>query len=598
MNISIKQHNITRLTGLLLAFLLSLGLLSACKSDDTDGTVAFGTDKEELDIPESGSTETLTVQASDGNNWTSSIDQPWIQLTPTNGTGITACTVKVDNSVRDSLRTGNIRLMDSQGNVKNVKVVQSGHKLAIQPAIKDTTIASSASVDERKLKFKVTTNVKFSKVQVSYITAAGETAQQWLQTSGVKPNINLEYDRRPVTVELSIPWDINTGKERKAKIYFTAEGVDNPKDVLVDTLTVTQKGAPEITDDRAGDSLALITIAQRLGNLSWDTSQNMMYWGNVELWEPNDPEAVKNPEMAGRVRKAQFSMVVTKEGIPFEVKYLKYAETLAFTGNSNPQLQTITIGSELNGLKYLKNLSLMGFGVTKLSTGFAQVGQTLEYLNLASNNLTSGVSGENDGYDVWNVLNKKNFPKLKQLMVNANRITSSMNMQNGVKGLKMDISGDQKYDFLQLLKWDTLDSLALSVNYLYGQLPTNQELLDQGFPRWQSGDTFKDYKGNVHEIPAKLVGTPKVLPDTKYFAINLNFLTGTVPDWILYHPHLDEWAPYTFIFNQEDGYNPDGRKPGFSNEPTNLNYYYESDWYPWKKTSTGTQSIRLRRVHR
>lgn len=598
MNVTTNQHSIKRLTGLLLAFLLCLGLFSACKSDDTDGTTAFDVDKAELDIPEIGSVETLTVQASDGNNWTSSIDQPWIQLTPSNGTGTTACTVKVDNSVKDSLRSGSIRLMDSNGNIKNVKVVQSGHKLAIQPDVKDTTIASSATVDERKLKIKVTTNVKFSKVLVKYQYAEGETQQQWLQTSNLKPNVNLEYDRRPVTVELSIPWEINTGKERKAKIYFTAEGVEKPEEVLVDTLTITQKGAPVITDDRAGDSLALITIAQRLGNLSWDTSQNMIYWSNVELWEPNDPEAVKNPDMAGRVRKAQFSMVTTKEGIPFEVKYLKYAESLAFTGNANPQLQTITIGGELNGLKYLKNLSLMGFGVTRLSTDFASTGQTLEYLNLASNNLTSGVQGENDGYDVWNILNKQNFPKLKQLMINANRITSSMNMQNEVKGLKMNISGDQKYDFIKLLQWDTLDSLALSVNYIYGQLPTNQELLDQGFPRWQSGDTFKDYKGNVHEIPAKLVGTPKVLPNTKYFAINLNFLTGTVPDWILYHPHLDEWAPYTFIFNQEEGTTPDGKKPGFSNEPTNLNYYYENDWYPWKKISTEAQNVRLRRVRR
>lgn len=573
-----------------LGCLLCVGMLSSCKSDEDTTGAEFSASVDTLNIPETGSVEALTVLAADGNDWTSSIDKPWVQLTPATGSGTTQCSVKIDNSVEELFRNATIRLMDSQGNVKNIKVVQSGHKLAIVPETSDTTIENSAAIDKRSLKVKVTTNVKFT-VKVEYEAVDGETSTDWLTFDNSKLNVNLEYGKRPVTMELTLPWDINTyTHNRKAKVTFVptaADGVDVSK-VVSEPLTVTQKGAPEITDDRAGDSLALITIAQRLGNLSWDTSQNMQYWSGVTLWEASDPEAVANPDMVGRVREAGFSMVATKESIPFEVKFLKYAETLSFTSNENPQLLAITVGSELSGLKYLKNLSFMGYGVQNLSSDLAQVGKTLEFLDMASNTLTS----------IPSVLTKANFPAMKRLKLNANRITSTMDMRNTVKGLVMDISGDQKEQFVNMLRWDTLDSLALSVNYLYGSLPTDQELLDRGFMPYKKGDTFKDSKG-THEIPAILIGTPKVLPNTKYFAINLNFLTGELPKWVLYHPHLDDWAPFTFIFNQESGYTKEGKAPGFSNEPANLDYYYK--YYPWKKITTddsSTEATRLRKTRR
>ena len=61
---------------------------------------------------------------------------------------------------------------------------------------------------------------------------------------------------------------------------------------------------------------------------------------------------------------------------------------------------------------------------------------------------------------------------------------------------------------------------------------------------------------------------------TKRFAINLNRLSGELPDWLLYHPALDIWIPYSLVFQQE-GRASDGTQAGFSNEPVNLNYYYD-----------------------
>ena len=67
---------------------------------------------------------------------------------------------------------------------------------------------------------------------------------------------------------------------------------------------------------------------------------------------------------------------------------------------------------------------------------------------------------------------------------------------------------------------------------------------------------------------------PKVLPNTNFFAINLNRLYGELPNWLLYHPKLDLWYPELLIWSQE-GRAKDGNKAGFSNAPTNLNYYYD-----------------------
>ena len=77
----------------------------------------------------------------------------------------------------------------------------------------------------------------------------------------------------------------------------------------------------------------------------------------------------------------------------------------------------------------------------------------------------------------------------------------------------------------------------------------------------------------------------------KKLSLNLNFLNGKLPDWILYHPYLSFWDPFTMIFQQELSTTSSMAKntkgeviTKFINEPTNLsNYGLDEDGKP--KTS-------------
>ena len=125
--------------------------------------------------------------------------------------------------------------------------------------------------------------------------------------------------------------------------------------------------------------------------------------------------------------------------------------------------------------------------------------------------------------------------------------------------------------FKRLLRWEKLDTIRLSVNYMQGELP---DMTDEGLPVW----TFEELKDSLAtgltELPAELKNVPKVLPNTSFFAINFNRFTGQLPQWLLMHPKLDVWAPYSLVF-QQDGKDKSGKSAGFYNEPVSLDYYYE-----------------------
>ncbi len=60
-------------------------------------------------------------------------------------------------------------------------------------------------------------------------------------------------------------------------------------------------------------------------------------------------------------------------------------------------------------------------------------------------------------------------------------------------------------------------------------------------------------------------------------SVNLNFFTGNLPEWVLYHPHLIEWDPEVLIYHQmEKGLNSEGKMVRFDNEPTNFDKYFEA----------------------
>lgn len=130
-----------------------------------------------------------------------------------------------------------------------------------------------------------------------------------------------------------------------------------------------------------------------------------------------------------------------------------------------------------------------------------------------------------------------------------------------------------------LLKWEPgtnskgetvtgLDTLVLSVNYLQGEIPSFKD--DNSIGNY----TEDDIANSADTLPRKMLEVKRVMPQLKQLSLNLNRLTGELPEWLLLHPSLDWWDPYTLLFTQE-GKDELGNLAGFTNVPANLNEYYK-----------------------
>ena len=148
------------------------------------------------------------------------------------------------------------------------------------------------------------------------------------------------------------------------------------KEIDAVILTVRQKPALKIEDNRSGDSLAIITINKKVqATMSFDTSENMQNWSYVTLWEATDDD-LPSKEAIGRVRSVKFIMVNLKEGetLPKEVKHLKYLESFGIQSNANFQLREVLLGEEICELEHLKYLSIYAYGLIKLPDNFIKLG--------------------------------------------------------------------------------------------------------------------------------------------------------------------------------------------------------------------------------
>ena len=118
--------------------------------------------------------------------------------------------------------------------------------------------------------------------------------------------------------------------------------------------------------------------------------------------------------------------------------------------------------------------------------------------------------------------------------------------------------------------WDTLEELRLSNNYIEGQIP-DFTVGQDGVEAWSQSDV-EAWGGDTIK---NLVGMPKIMPNMKRLTLNLNFFTGNIPDWILYHPRLFDWFPESLIYMQHNnGLDSNGKMAKFDNEPTDYEYYY------------------------
>ena len=631
---------------LTLGIVLAAGLFTACSDkDDVEIPGGLALDKEEIAIGPQGGTEQIAIAAS--QDWVANTSEPWLMLSPANGVGSVEGSIKVDSTLSNTLRSTELRFQGANGQSRKLTITQFGYGKQIflkEPVVE---IENSDSYDNRAFESLISANVecKIGKIEYSFegnMTDAEKAENEseregWLlnkkdEDKLVGTNLGIVLDRkyRPRSVNFKFRWAMNVVPAvRVAKVHLVpvkaedqlVDADGNPTEDVV--LTVRQKAAPKIEDNRAGDSLSVIIINQKLGSMiTYDTSDNMRNWSSVTLWEATDDFVKTHPEALGRVRSVRYSMFNLKSGetLPKEVRNLKFLESFTLAANENNQIREVELGEDICELKYLKNLTIQAYGMTHLPANFVKLGKNLETLNLVSNNF-------NKLSDITNVVNEEHFPKLRNLILYAQRRTDvAINISLLDKnsegnyiyntypiGLYGNIStgSSDRQALLKLLTWDKLNALELSYCFLEGQLPTDDEM-DAALEAAGKATRYSkaDFSDNKADYLDKLVGdtckwllsgrnnpvtcknkegvvmyrdvyptqVPRVLPNCRALSLNLNFFTGAVPKWILYHPHLAEWSPAILVFNQTPkGKNSTGAAVGFTNmkeENFILDYYY------------------------
>lgn len=598
-------------------------LAISCKEED-NVVSEFSIDKTEIAIGADGGSELLEIK---GNvKWQGTSESSWLKFSPSNGEGSAICEVLVDSSVVAEPREGVITFMAAgQTSATTVKVMQMGYAKGIFVSEEDRTISVENSAKLEELFFEVTmmANVNFD-VQVNNLPAEDGTVsdKEWLTYKKETPNY--EYGDRPRLLKLHFDWDVNMSETaRTAEVIITPQETSDTEGDGAVKLIVTQKAAPVITDDRAGDSLAILSIYSSMNGLfAWDASENMRYWKGVELWETTDKyikieadgtinySAPVPKELVGRLKSVEFTLFETEESLPYQVKYLKTAESITFSGNSNTFLKNIVLGNEICDLvKYgnLRNLAICAYGLVGLPENFTELGNTLISLDLGSNNFeVMGEAGTTiDGVKVIGIesITQDHFPYLRKLdLTKINRYDTTKDLSAykgkddklgfrwttgyGGDGFPGPSDGYNNTYFKKLLQWENLEYLSLSLNMLDGELPSDQDLLNLGIKAYTQIDIDNAAnKDTIEDAKKYLIGAPKVWPRMKKLSLNLNFMNGKLPDWILYHPYLSFWDPFTMIFQQELSTTSSKAKntkgeviTKFSNEPTNLsNYGFEDD---------------------
>lgn len=562
-------------------------LLAACST--ADESVAFGTDTNSISIDAVGGTKKIKVSANE--NWVAISNVPWITVSPANGYKSTECSLNIDSAITNTVRNGVVRIVKTGNSAEyqEIRIEQKGFDYAITLDEPTVNIENYASLDKRYFDVKVRTNVDFD-VKVP------DDKTSWVKFD--RYDVALDHGLRPREVTIRFNWGINSGDERSAEVSFVPTSESNVTSEMLarnDKLTIEQSAAEPITpNSREGDSVALLSIARTLEvwASSWESSgEKMDNWAGVTLWEEGMEGYVDS--LKGRVKAARFYMFSIKEGIPFEVKYLTAAEELEFYSNVNTFQLSLSTGPYICELSQLKRLTIGAYGLTELDENFTNL-RNLEYLDLSSNNFEK----------IPDIINPTNFPKLHVLRMANNQRRLVYDLSNNIATNFGGLYQHTKYDSNMgsfgefpswLFKWEPgevttsegeqtvtgLDTLILSVNYLQGPIPDFKD--DESIPVYtEAPDSLKDAAGECILVKNRI---KRVMPQLRMLALNLNRMTGALPDWVLYHPALDWWDPFTLLFNQE-GKDEQGNLAGFSNEPANMDYYYQA--YPKKKLANMT----------
>lgn len=562
-------------------FVLAVAVFAAIACTNEPEIVDFKSDINSIEVGASGGVKKVRIQSSD--EWVASVGMqsngdpnPWITVSPANGRGSVACDFIIDSALTAYPRQATVSIRNIRTNKEQrITVKQEGYEYAIEVDRTDVEVKKFAEYGKRYFDVVVKTNFPFE-VKIP------QNSQYWISrepASKLGDAYQLELNRgiRPREVKVRFNWKINNSADvRLTDVEFVPTS-DTINVAHSDILRVVQEAAePIIPETRAGDSLALLNIANTMQCWTvWDSSTPMNRWNGVTLWEERMDGCT--PEKVGRVKRVEIFLCNSFEGLPYEFQYLTQAEEIYVFSNENSMLKSLNLGEHICKLSNLKRLTVGAFGLSELPEEFKNL-KNLEYLDLGSNNFQR----------VPSIITKENFPKLRALVLNAQQRHAVSDLSN-TRYATEDLGGlieEEKFpDYL--LKWG-LDTLVLSVNYLHGELPSFEN--DPEVPKWTEAEVIA-----ADTLPMALVGTPKVMPTTKTFRINHNRLSGEAPKWLMMHPALDWWVPFSLIFPQEGRWS-DGAKSGFSNEPASLVNYYK-EWYPNKKlantveedTSTGEE---------
>ena len=533
-----------KFTKIIFTALAAVTLYACVPNEEVIFGVETGTENGALAFGPEGGVKTISVSAQD--EWVVVTEEPWIMVSPANGRGSFECEVNIDSTILNASRVGVIRVQNQKtGEKTDFQVSQDGFAPQIVLNQNSKELEDFAKYDSRSFDVEVLTNVDFNVVVPA-------EAENWL--SYTKSELVLDRGARPRKVNVHFDWKVNPRDQvRDAEVQFLP--VEPVELAQQGVLSVSQKASMTIPEGTpAGDSLAVIAVSRAIGMFTeWETSEKMDHWTNVQLW--------KDGPNKGRVRYVQFFMFNTKEEIPYAIQYLTAAEEIVIYSNANQFLKNLDTGEWITKLTQLKRLTIGAYGLTSLHPDFKNL-KNLEFLDLSSNNFQN----------IPDVLTPENFPKLHALVLNANQRNTIYDLSNDTRtniGGFIDDTGLKR--FKDILLWNNLDTLRLSVNYLQGEIP---DMKNEGLPVWEFEELKDSLATGVTVLPKKLQNLPKVLPNMKFFAINFNRFTGTVPDWILYHPNLDMWVPYSLIFAQE-GKTREGKNAGFDNEPASLDYYYD-----------------------
>ena len=181
---------------------LVAGLLLVCSCSDSDNAApaAFSLSTDNVTVAAEGGADKVIVDAI--GEWSVSTSATWVSVSPANGIGTTECSVLVDSSLVNGIRSAELRFV-SGNEVKSLSVNQTGFEKAINVKVKEVEIESSKLLEDRYFEAEITTNVEFT-AQFNYQDVEGG----WLSID--KTDVTLDYGARPRTVKLRFDWKMNT----------------------------------------------------------------------------------------------------------------------------------------------------------------------------------------------------------------------------------------------------------------------------------------------------------------------------------------------------------------------------------------------------